>query len=236
MQKVALITGSARRIGAAVATYLHSHGFKIIIHCNNSLPAARILSDELNRIRADSAKVIQASLDSKDNIEKLIQDSFNWENRLDVIVNNASIFSKNLNKMDEMWSINVKAPYILNNLAYKYLQAVKGSIINITDTHARKPIKGYPIYCQTKAALRMQTKALALEFSPDVRVNAVAPGAILWPEGENDLSEDKKQFIISNTLLKKHGDPVNIAKAVLSLIDNDFITGHEIVVDGGRNI
>lgn len=236
MQKVALITGGARRIGAAIATYLHARDFKIIIHCNNSLNNAHELCDKLNALRADSAIVLQASLDSLESIESLIQDSFIWAKRLDVLVNNASIFSRDFNKFDAMWHINVKAPYLLSKFAFPYLNKVHGTIVNITDSNIRKPIKDYAIYCQTKAALSMQTKALALEFAPDVRVNAIAPGAILWPEGENDLSLDKKELIISKILLKKHGNPLNIAKAVFGLIENDFITGQEIFVDGGRNL
>lgn len=236
MQKVALITGGARRIGATIATYLHKKNFKIIIHCNNSLKDAYLLCNELNDTRVNSAIVLQSSLDSPQYIKKLIEDSFAFSKRLDVVVNNASIFSKDINKFDEMWNINVKAPYWLSNLAYPYLKEVNGSIINITDSNIRKPIKDYAIYCQTKAALSMQTKSHALEFAPKVRVNAVAPGAILWPEGDNDLNQEKKQYIISKILLKKHGNPLNIAKVVFSLVDNDFITGQEIFVDGGRNI
>lgn len=236
MQKVALITGGARRIGAAIAKYLHARDFKVIIHCNNSLNSAHELGDKLNKVRANSALVLQSSLESPETIQDIIQNSFNWSKRLDVLINNASIFSKEINKFDEMWYVNVKAPYLLSNFAFPYLQKVSGTIVNITDSNIRKPIKDYAIYCQTKAALSMQTKALALEFAPYVRVNAVAPGAILWPEGENDLSIEKKEFIISKILLKKHGKPLNIANAVFMLIENDFITGQEIFVDGGRNI
>lgn len=236
MQKVALVTGSGRRIGATIASYLHKNGFNVVIHCNNSQDFAQQLSKTLNSQRASSAKVLVASLNSEDSVRSLVADSFAWQKRLDVIVNNASIFTKDANSLREMLTVNLQAPYWLNNFAYPYLQKVKGSIVNITDTHARKPLKEYSAYCQTKAALRMQTKSLALEFAPDVRVNAVAPGAILWPEGENTLSNQEKQTIIFKTPLKMHGDPIYIAKAVFSLIDNDFITGQEIVVDGGRNI
>ena len=236
MQKVALVTGSGRRIGATIASYLHKNGFNVFIHCNNSQDFAQQLSKTLNSQRASSAKVLVASLNSEDSVRSLVADSFAWQKRLDVIVNNASIFTKDANSLREMLTVNLQAPYWLNNFAYPYLQKVKGSIVNITDTHARKPLKEYSAYCQTKAALRMQTKSLALEFAPDVRVNAVAPGAILWPEGENTLSNQEKQTIIFKTPLKMHGDPIYIAKAVFSLIDNDFITGQEIVVDGGRNI
>jgi pteridine reductase len=236
MQKVALITGGARRIGAAISSYLHARDFKIIIHCNKSLKNAHELCEKLNGIRANSSIVIQSSFNSFEDIENCIQNSFMWSKRLDVLVNNASIFSKDVDKFDDMWQINVKAPYIASNLAFPYLQKMNGTIVNITDSNIRKPLKDYAIYFQTKAALSMQTKALALEFAPDVRVNSIAPGAIIWPEGDNNLSLEKKQLIISKILLKKHGNPLNIAKAVFALIDNDFITGQEIFVDGGRNI
>lgn len=238
MQKVALITGSGRRIGATIAKYLHNHGFDIIIHCNKSQESANKLSTTLNSQRANSSQVLVASLNSEEEIRDLVNDSFAWRKRLDVVVNNASVFLKDneAGGFTKMLTVNLKAPYWLNTYAYAYLQKVKGSIVNITDTHAKKPLKGYSVYCQTKAALSMQTKSLALEFAPDVRVNAVAPGAILWPEGINTLSNLEKQTIISKTPLKMHGDPIYIAKAVYSLIDNEFITGHEIVVDGGRNI
>lgn len=247
MQKVALITGGARRIGSIIATYLHENGFKVIIHCNNSIEEANFLCKELNAKRENSCKVLKFSLDLSDNfatsvefpkssIEKIIAGSIAWGGRLDVVINNASVFTSDDSRFDEMFAINVRAPFLLSKAAYPHLKASNGCIVNITDSNVRKPIKNYASYCQTKAALSMQTRALALEFAPDVRVNAVAPGAVLWPEGENNLSQDKKDLIISKILLKRHGHPINIAKMVLSLINNDFITGQEIFVDGGRNI
>lgn len=236
MNKVVLITGAARRIGATIAAYLHSFNFNIIIHYNKSYKEAEKLCSVLNNTRENSSIFLQSSLYSKDCIESFINDSFNWKNRLDVVINNASIFSKIADKFDDMWNINVKAPYWLSNLSYPYLEKVNGSIINITDSNLRKPIKEYSMYLQTKAALSMQTKSLALEFAPHVRVNAIAPGAILWPEGENSLDLYKQQQIISKILLNKHGNPINIAKAVYSLIDNEFITGQEIYIDGGRTV
>ena len=230
MRKVALITGGARRIGATIASYLHDYGFNIVIHCHHSQETATHLSKTLNSKRENSAKVVVANLNNVDSIHTLVADSLAFYNRLDVVINNASVFikDKDTKEFTEMLAVNLQAPYWLNKFAYPYLQAVKGSIVNITDTHAHKPLKEYSAYCQTKS--------LALEFAPDVRVNAVAPGATLWPEGLNTLSNSKMQTIISKTPLKRHGDPLYIAKAVFSLIDNDFITGQEIVVDGGRNI
>lgn len=232
----AIITGGARRIGASIATYLHDKGFSVLVHCNTSQQDAIHLVTELNKKRANSAKFLAVNLDSEESCNYLLNTHMTWAHRLDVLINNASIFSKDYTRFDEMLLLNVKIPFLLSNKAFPYLQATKGSVINITDTHAKKPLKEYAVYCQTKAALSMQTKALATEFSPDVRVNAVAPGAILWPEGENNLNQHKKDMIIHKTLLKKSGRPINIAKAVYALLDNDFITGQELVVDGGRNL
>lgn len=236
MQKVVLVTGAARRIGATIATYLHSQNYTVIIHCNNSVNFAMELANQLNKLRADSAKVIQCSLESQNSVENLVNLSLDWAGSLDVLVNNASVFIKDHDNFDEMLTINVKVPYWLSKAIFPYLKQNQGSIVNITDSNVHRPIKDYAIYCQTKAALSMQTKALAQEFAPFVRVNAVAPGAILWPEGDNFLNQAAKQYIISKSLLKRHGHPLNIAKAIFALIDNDFITGQELRVDGGRNI
>jgi pteridine reductase len=235
-QPTALITGSARRIGAAIATYLHQLGFRVIIHCHNSYDEASALVDLLNAKKSNSSKLLSSDLNSIDAANKLINDTITWSNGLDVLINNASIFSRDEDCSDNMFLVNVKIPFWLSNSAYPHLCKTNGCIINITDTHANAPLSGYSMYCQTKAALSMQTKSLAQKFAPDVRVNAVAPGAILWPEGENSLSMVERKTIISKTPLKRHGSPVYIAKAVFSLIDNDFITGQELKVDGGRNL
>lgn len=236
MQKVAVITGGAKRIGAAIAKYLHAKDFLIVIHYHESITEAQKISDFLNSKRAASSILIKANLSVEKDISNLVALSLDFAGRLDVVVNNTSIFSKDNADFAKMFKLNVQAPFLLSNLVYPHLQAVKGVIVNITDTHAHRPLREYSAYCQTKAALSMQTKSLAVEFAPDVRVNAVAPGAILWPEGDNSLSKGKKQTIISNTPLKRHGDPKYVAKAVFSLIENEFITGQEVVVDGGRNI
>jgi len=240
--KTALITGAARRIGAAIAKTLHQAGFRVIIHCHRSLTEAEQLAESLNQQRADSALVIQQDLCDKDAAVQLIKKALDWAHRLDVLVNNASVFHKNpFDRFDEaLWEetfeANVKAPYKLSLTAYDALAKQSGVIINLTDIHAEKPLKRYTIYCQSKAALLMQTKALAIEFAPKVRVNAIAPGAILWPEADNALSIEQQEKIIAKTPLKKHGQPEYIAKAVLALIDNEFITGQVLNVDGGRGI
>jgi pteridine reductase len=232
--RVALVTGGARRIGKAIVEFLHADGFNVVIHCNKSIDDALTLAQNLNNIRINSAYVLCADLCKKDELVKLIAQSCAWYSRLDVLVNNASIFTRDDSKWDELFMTNVHAPYILSCAARIYLAQTQGCIINITDIHASKPLKDYAVYCQTKAALAMQTKALAREFAPDIRVNAVAPGAIAWPEDENQLNTQIQQKIIAKTLLKRHGEPKYIAQAVLGLINNAFITGQCLQVDGGR--
>jgi pteridine reductase len=240
--KVALVTGSARRIGADIAKALHNAGFRVAIHCHQSLAEARALAQMLNNLRRDSACVFQEDLGRPAVGQKLISSVEAWSQRLDVLVNNASLFLQSnclvfdSKAWQDLFTINVQKPFELSTAAYPLLAKTNGSIINITDIHAEKPLKGYAVYCQTKAALLMQTKALAREFAPRVRVNAVAPGAIAWPEKDNALTEEIQQKIIDNTPLGCHGKPAYIASAVLAFVENPFITGQFLNVDGGRSI
>lgn len=246
---VVLITGAARRIGAEIARHLHAANFNIIIQCHNSLQAGQVLTQNFNRLRPNSACLIHQNLHEPNAATKLIETALSWGTRLDLLVNNACKFtpsvllSQTLNNhrialqaWDELFYVNVKLPFLLSIAAYPHLQIVNGSIINISDIYAVKPLKKYAVYCQTQAALTMQTKALAYEFAPDVRVNAIAPGAIIWPERENILDSKIQKKIIADTPLKKHGDPFYIAQAVLSMFENPFITGQTLNVDGGRSI
>lgn len=233
---VALVTGAARRIGAAIAQHLHTAGFRVIVHCHQSQSAGHALANELNQLRFNSAIMLTADLCRPESVHQLMSDALLWGGRMDLLVNNASLFTRNDADWDGMFNLNVKAPFLLSCAACPHLVKTQGSIINITDTHADRPLKGYAIYCQSKAALDMQTKALAREFAPNVRVNAVAPGAIMWPEQENQLNEEQQQSIIDKTPLKRHGSPLFIAQAVLALAENQFITGQTLRVDGGRSI
>lgn len=233
---VALVTGAARRIGATIAQHLHAAGFRVVVHCHQSYVEASILVEEMNQRRADSAQVFMADLANPTAPPQLIADTLNWTGRIDLLVNNASLFTCNEADWDAMFCLNVKMPYLLSHAAFPHLSRTHGSIINITDIHADKPLKGYAVYCQSKAALKMQTQALAREFAPSVRVNAVAPGAIMWPEQGNQLSEVQQQNIVNKTPLKRHGSPVFIAQAVLALAENTFITGETLSVDGGRSL
>jgi pteridine reductase len=239
--KVALVTGSARRIGAEIARTLHAAGMNIALHYNVSEEEARNLCAELNKDRPHSAVAIKANL-LEAGCEKILvqQASQTWE-RLDVLVNNASRFySTTLGKVtdyswDDLMNSNLKAPFFLAQAAAPYLAANQGSIVNITDIHAERPLLDYSVYCISKSGLLMMTKSLAKELGPLVRVNAVAPGAIIWPEGKSTLSEEEKQRIISQTCLQRPGSPEDIARAVLFFVrDADYVTGQVLDVDGGR--
>jgi pteridine reductase len=240
--KVALITGGGRRKGAAIVKTLHQAGYKVAIHCLHSLKDAHDLAQSLNQQHMNSAYVLQGELAQADTSSTLIAMLEDWSGRLDLLVNNASVFIKDeiiLNhpsQWDSLFSINLKAPFHLSLAARDLLAKQQGSIVNITDVHAEKPLKGYGIYCQSKAALEMQTKSLAKEFAPLIRVNAVAPGAIAWPEHNNCLSPAQQEKIIAQTPLKRHGHPQCIGQAVLALAENPFITGQIMRVDGGRHL
>jgi pteridine reductase len=240
--KIALVTGGARRIGAAIVTALHDAGFSVIIHCHHSLTEAQALAKTLNQVRANSATVLQKDLITAHAAEDIIQEALSLTNRLDVLVNNASVFLRtdpdafNQDEWDILFNTHVKAPFLLSMHARHALLKQQGCIINITDIHAQNPLMHYSAYCQSKAALNLQTQSLAREFAPDIRVNAVAPGAILWPEHNNSLTPEIKNNIIKQTPLKRHGNPEMVAQAVLALIHNSFITGQILRVDGGRSL
>jgi pteridine reductase len=239
--KVALVTGAARRIGASITKHLHQAGYKVIIHYHKSAQEAQALVTSLNRQRPYSAYSIQQDLADSKAAVNIINETLQWGGRLDVLINNASQFTQTpiteaMDAWDSLYLINVKAPFLLSQSAYTWLAMHEGVIINITDIHASKPLKNYAVYCQTKAALSMQTLALAKEFAPLVRVNAIAPGAIAWPELENSITEKIQEKIIAQTLLKRHGNPEYIAQAVLALVENNFITGQVLMVDGGRSV
>lgn len=240
-RKVALVTGAARRIGAEIARVLHAAGMNVILHYATSVAEATALCQELNAIRPDSAVLLPAPLGAPEAEKALIADAAAIWQRLDVLVNNASRFYRTLvghttpDAWDDLMHINLKVPFFLAQAAAPHLAKQRGSIINITDIHAKRPMREYAVYCISKSALVMLTKALAKELAPEIRVNAVAPGAILWPEGENALSDVNKQKIIDHTLLHHAGCPHDIAKAVLYLAqDANYMTGEMLVIDGGR--
>lgn len=239
--KVALITGAAQRIGAVIAALLHENGMNVVIHYRDSKQAAEALCTQLNQARPDSAITLQSDLNVTQTFPDLINKAQQHWGRLDALVNNASSFyptplgTMTEDNWEDLMASNVKAPLFLSQLAAPFLKIQQGCIINITDIHAQRPLKNYTIYCIAKAGLVMLTKSLAKELGPDIRVNAVAPGAILWPSEGNEVSDDIAQKILQSTCLKRQGTPEDIAKTVLFLIkDAAYITGQIIAVDGGR--
>lgn len=237
--KTILITGGAKRIGACVARLLHNHGTNLIIHYNRSATAAEQLASELNTERESSVSLFQGDLRDITEIRNQARNAIYAGSGLDGLINNASSFfptpmqSATEDQWQHIMDINVKAPFFLSQALAPYLKKSQGSIVNITDIYADRPLAEHPIYSASKAALVSLTKSLARELGPDVRVNGISPGAILWPE--NDGDEVSQQRLISSTPLKRIGEPDDIAKAVVFLLQSaDFITGQIINVDGGR--
>lgn len=241
--KTVLITGGAKRVGAAICRRLHHAGANLMVHYRTSVTEARTLQSELNGIRANSVTLIQADLLDCDSFPNLIQTTLSSFGRLDVLINNASSFYASpiggiteSNWLD-LIGTNLKAPLFLAQAAAAELRRQQGCIINITDIHAERPMKSYVVYSVAKAGLVGLTRSLARELGPDVRVNAVAPGPIIWPEDAPELDEVSRQRIISHTILKQAGDPDDIAKAVYYLIaEAGYVTGQVINVDGGRSV
>ena len=241
--KVVLITGGAKRVGATICRELHAHGANLMIHYNTSKQEAKALQAELNLQRADSVSIIQGNLLNMAVVTSLVSETTKRFNKLDILINNAPTYEPtDIGKInEENWhdlvGSNLKAPMFLAQAAAPILKKHQGCIINITDMHIEHPKKGYVVYSVAKAGLVTLTKSLAQELSPEVRVNAVAPGPVLWPENNPQFDEVYRQRVISQTLLKRVGEPTDVAKAVKFLAaDAPFITGHVLTVDGGRSL
>jgi len=239
--KVILVTGAARRIGAAIVTCLHENGARVAIHYRGSRDEAEDLANRLNGLRAHSAMAVQSDLMDVDSLPLLISSVFDWGGRLDGLVNNASSFyptpigNIDEEQWDELVGSNLKAPLFLSQAAASHLRDSSGAIVNIVDIHADRPLKDHSVYGSAKAGLAMLTRSLAKDLAPDVRVNGVAPGAILWPE--NGMAESIQQSILDQIPLHRPGTPADIAGCVLYLLrDATYITGQIIPVDGGRSI
>jgi len=239
--KVILVTGAARRIGAAIVTCLHENGARVAIHYRGSGDEAEDLANRLNGVRAHSAMAVQSDLMDVDSLPLLISNVFDWGGRLDGLVNNASSFyptpigNIDEEQWDELIGSNLKAPLFLSQAAASHLRDSSGAIVNIVDIHADRPLNDHSVYGSAKAGLAMLTRSLAKDLAPDVRVNGVAPGAILWPE--NGMEESIQQSILDQIPLKRPGTPEDIAGCVLYLLrDATYITGQIIPVDGGRSI
>lgn len=240
---VVLITGSARRIGACIARHLHQLGYKIALHHRNSVQEAKALAADLNQLRANSVITIYGDLNQLNEIQQVVDAAVAHWGRLDAVINNASSFyptplgSVTQEQWDDLLNSNLKAPFFIAQAAAKALQISHGCIINIADIYADRPLKDHPVYCAAKAGNVMLTKSLARELAPEVRVNGIAPGAILWPEQNDEQQQNKQQNILDRIPLAREGDPEDIAKAVEFLLAQaPYITGQIITVDGGRSL
>ena len=241
--KVVLITVGAKRVGESICRELHAHGANLMIHYHTSKQQAKALQAELNLQRTDSVAIIQGDLLNTAITTSLVKETIARFGKLDILINNASTYEPtevgdiNEENWHDLIGSNLKAPMFLSQAAAPELKKNQGCIINITDMHIEHPKKGYVVYSVAKSGLVTLTKSLATELSPQVRVNAVAPGPVLWPENNHEFDEVYRKRVISQTLLKHIGDPTDIAKAVKFLAaDAPFITGHVLAVDGGRSI
>jgi len=240
--KVVLITGGAKRVGAATCRLLHAAGARVMIHYRSSQGEAQVLANELNDLRAGSAALVQADLLDIAGLPRLVHDTVAKFGRLDVLINNASSFYPTpVGEIDEKnWTdligTNLKAPLFLAQAASDALRHSHGCIVNIADIHAERPMKSYVVYSIGKAGLVAMTKSLAHELGPNVRVNAVGPGPIMWPEEDPTFDTEERRRIVAHTLLKREGSPEDIARAVRFLIyDATYTTGQMLAVDGGRS-
>jgi len=241
VRKNLLITGAARRIGAACARLLHSQGCNIAVHYHTSEVAAVALCAELNAARAHSAVAVQADLANLQALQHLAATASNYWGGLDALINNASQFmSGNIDEVtesvwDNIFASNLKAPFFLAQQLAETLAARRGCIVNIVDIYAERSLPGYPVYSISKAGLLAMTKCLAKELAPEIRVNAVAPGAILWPE--QGMDEAAQKLLLQRIALQRCGEVNDIAEAVAFLIHRaKYITGQTITVDGGRSL
>ncbi len=239
--RVALVTGAAKRIGAEIARALHDQGAIVIIHYGRSSEAAASLVAELNALRANSCHSYSVMLGNVDGLSEMVKQITMLTGRLDILVNNASSFYPTPigeireSDWENLFNSNLKGPLFLSQAAAPYLKENAGCIVNMVDIHAERPLASHPVYCSAKAGLAMLTKSLALELGPDIRVNGVAPGIIIWPEGDQDTA--LQGDLLSRTALKKKGSVKDITDTVLFLIrDAPYITGQIISVDGGRTV
>ena len=240
--KVVLVTGGAKRVGAAIARRLHREGANLMLHYRGSEREARALRAEFNAARPESVALVQADLLDVSGLAEIVRNTIGRFERLDALVNNASTFFPTLvgemtqATWESLIGTNLRAPLFLSQAAAPHLKKTNGAIVNIIDIHAERPLKNYVIYSIAKTGLAGLTRSLARELAPEVRVNGVAPGAIVWPE-DGSWDDLTRQRIVSHTLLRRTGEPDDIARAVHYLIaEAPYVTGQIIAVDGGRSI
>ncbi|MGH8040815.1 MAG: pteridine reductase [Rudaea sp.] len=238
---VALITGAAKRVGAHIARALHAAGYDLALHYRHSGTEMEALCAELETVRAGSTLAIQADLADLDQLVQIVEKCISRYGRLDALINNASAFyatplgAVTPAQWDELFASNARAPFFLAQAAVPHLQSVQGSIVNLVDIYAERPLPNHAVYCMAKAALAMMTRALAKDLGPKVRVNAIAPGAILWPDSGQGYADQRE--LVARTPLQRTGTPEEIATAVLFLLrDATFTTGQVLNVDGGRSL
>jgi pteridine reductase len=239
--QVALVTGAARRVGAQIVRALHAEGANVMIHSHRSLTDGERLLEELNHVRGDSAALLSADLRDTTQLPGLIARTCERFGGLNLLVNNASSFyptplgSITLAQWQDLIGTNLQAPLFLAQAAAAPLKASRGALINIVDIHGMRPLRNHVVYSTAKAGLIMLTRALARELAPEVRVNAIAPGAVLWPE--SGLDEERRDRILEQTPLHRPGSPEDIARTVLFFAaDATFVTGQVLAVDGGRSV
>jgi pteridine reductase len=238
---VALITGAARRVGAVIARTLHAAGYDVALHYRSSADEAHALAGELEQQRPDSTLLLQAELAELSSLPAMVEQLLTRFGRLDALINNASAFyptpwnSASPAQWNELFASNAQAPFFLSQAAIPALRASRGGIVNLLDIYAERPLADHPLYCMAKAALLAMTRSLALDLGPDIRVNGVAPGAVMWPsEGK---AYDDQQAMIQRTPLQRAGTPDDVANTVLWLLrDAPFVTGQIIRIDGGRTL
>lgn len=240
MPRVALITGAAKRIGAQIARTLHAAGYDLALHYHQSRAEMDALIADLESRRGNSTLALQADLAQFDRLPELIAHTIGRFGRLDALVNNASSFmptpigTVTPAQWDALFASNARAPFFLSQAAAAHLRASGGAIVNLVDIHGERPLKDHTVYCMAKAALAMLTLSLAKELAPEVRVNAISPGAILWPES-GAMADTQKNDLLARTPLQRLGDPADIATAALFLLrDAHYTTGQILNVDGGR--
>ncbi len=238
---VVLITGAARRVGSVIARRLHASGYDVALHCRHSRTELDVLIAELETQRHDSTLALQADLADVQNLPALIDAVIARFGRLDGLINNASSFyptaigATTPAQWDELFASNARAPFFLAQAAAPHLKSVQGNIVNLVDIYAERPLPGHTVYCMAKAALAMLTYSLAKELGPEVRVNGVAPGAVMWPEQGKEYAD--REELVKRTALKRAGSPDDVAGAVLYLLrDAGFVTGQILRVDGGRTL
>ena len=238
---VALITGAGRRVGAVIARTLHAAGYDLALHYRHSIDDARMLADELEQRRSGSTLLLQAELADISALPVMIEQLLAHYGRLDALVNNASAFyptplgTATAQQWNELFASNAQAPFFLSQAAIPALREAHGGIVNMIDIYAERPLADHPLYCMAKAALAAMTRSLALDLGPDIRVNGVAPGAVMWPSDGKPYAD--QQAMLARTPLQHAGTPDDVAGAVLWLLrDAPFVTGQIIRIDGGRTL